>query len=186
MEEKNNIFKNPKTFKNQQLFLIWNNFAAAGSADKDKMVTIASWILGLSVAADGYLMSKWAHMFHGAIEFFVIPLVVMLACLVTLFVVFVYAGYSNRNWAKANELARCAGVEVLLLDNEAPELKDDSLRFLTRLALRMSKRLSKPYDARTGMAPVFWLFLVLAIALFVTNLFLFSMAFLSAIYKLIS
>ncbi len=92
-----------------QLIEIWKHFAVTGGADKERMVTITTWILGFSAAILGYLAIN-------LIDYSVVAVkepgkTRVLSCLGALVsaygarVVLLYAGYTNWNWGKANSLA---------------------------------------------------------------------------------
>jgi hypothetical protein len=92
-----------------QLIEIWKHFAVTGGADKERMVTITTWILGFSAAILGYLAIN-------LIDYSVLAVnepgkTRVLSCLGTLVsaygarIVLLYAGYTNWNWAKADSLA---------------------------------------------------------------------------------
>jgi hypothetical protein len=91
---------------------LWKHFAGMGGTDKNTMITTVSWLLAFAATAIGYIVtgpqmngstSPWlSH--HGRVT--VVSLLGILVSGVAGYLVLLYAGYSNRNWAKADDIAR--------------------------------------------------------------------------------
>lgn len=135
---------------------IWKCYADAGGKDKERMVTISTWFLAFSATIIGYIAVN--HLEFGPFRIVnpgkaaVVAGMGFIVSAIGAFVVLLYAGYSNRNWWKADEIARHYGLEDLL-PNALP----------VNLRPRILDWLSKYREPRTQLAPVFWLFLIVAI-----------------------
>ena len=104
---------------NQDLEL-WKHYASFGGEDKNRMVTIVIWLLG---GAAFILWHIWLHLIEtssvktSSIKFCLTdPLKVLGVAIVGMgisalagYVSLLYGGYSNRNWAKADQIARYRG-----------------------------------------------------------------------------
>jgi hypothetical protein len=150
-----------------QILEIWKHFAQTGGADKERMVTIATWLLSLSATAIGYaathfIESPWplevkASKEAAAAALAVLGLFVSVVCTI---IVLLYAGYTTWNWAKADELARKYRLNELL--PEECKAEHASPKRHNRVVFRVITCLARPRDPRSHLAPVFWIFLILA------------------------
>lgn len=83
-----------------------------GGIDKNTMITTVSWLLAFAATAIGYIVTD-THMIgptsprvqHPG-RMMVISLLGVLVSVVAGYLAILYGGYSNRNWAKADEIAR--------------------------------------------------------------------------------
>lgn len=144
---------------------IWKCFADAGGTDKGRMVTISTWFLAFSATIIGYIAINHLEFNPFCIakpgKAAVLAIMGFIVSGIGALVVLLYAGYTNRNWAKADEIAERYGLKDLL-PNERPVV----------LKSRILDRLSAPRDPRTQLAPVFWLFLIVAPCIMLLDLVL--------------
>lgn len=83
--------------------------------------------------------------------------------IVSIFAVLIYGGYANRNWATADEIADRYGWD--LLDPEHEPWTEIQERGRNRLLGRWARELSKTRNPYSQLAPIFWVYLVLSVAL---------------------
>jgi hypothetical protein len=95
--------------KQEQDLELWKHHATFGGEDKNRMVVIASWLLGFSaviLAQVEYHLDDFGRLTlnqpERAAPYAAIGAIVSIT---TAFVALVYGGYANRNWYKADEIA---------------------------------------------------------------------------------
>ena len=144
-----------------QALELWKHFASAGGADKNSMVAVASWVLGFSATIIGYIITQLTT--PNSLNPSEPKKVILLSCLgmfisgLAAYVSFLYGGYANWNWANADHIADNNKWEVLLPDSEIG--RDVFAACLVR-----------PKKPTQGFAPVFWVFISLAIISMVVHL----------------
>ena len=89
-------------------FEVWKHHASIGGADKDRMIQIATLLLGFSVAIVGFTFKEGIDsgkvVEPVAVAFLAFAgAIISCACAV---MTLLYGGYANRNWAKADQIAR--------------------------------------------------------------------------------
>jgi hypothetical protein len=163
---------------------LWKHHASTGGKDKDRMVTIASWLLGFSAVILWYIVtnlivSKTLELREPKIAILTAVLGIGVSIL-ALYISLLYGGYSNQNWGKADKIACCRKWCDLLPSTEPSPRHDDRhkaeaeptreqqnlvVRLYHRLHLslnRLAKRWARPCDPTKRLAPVFIVFLGLA------------------------
>jgi hypothetical protein len=142
-------------------FEVWKYYATVGGADKDRMVHIASWLLGFSAGifslhATGKLTVPGAELLLTGLG----GLVSLLAA----FVALLYGGYATWNWAIGDQIAKTyAWPELFPTNDPIPKL---TANWWAKLAFGLAK-------PRVGtLAPVFWLFFIVSILSAVVHLVL--------------
>lgn len=146
---------------------LWKHYAAFGGEDKNRMVTIASYLLGVSAAALGIIVSQledreWItfEQPQQAVMFSTLGIIISG---IAAYTVLLYAGYSNQNWQKADDIARDHGWSDLL-----PQLSPDTVGL--RSLVRISNRFAEPCEPKSNIAPVFKVFTSLSILFFLMHL----------------
>jgi len=161
-----------------QVLEVWKHFANTGGADKERMVTITTWLLAFSVAAISYIATKLVNYKTAPVKInnpelaVVIVVLGLVVSLVGLFVVLLYAGYSNRYWAKADKLAYDHKIKELYPETETVQEFCCEATGLNRLVLPIIYALARNRDPRRSLAPIFWVFIILSAGLLVVNVFL--------------
>jgi hypothetical protein len=153
---------------------LWKHHANFGGEDKNRMVTIASWLL---VGSAGMLAYSWENLsFENiniweikniaesirdpvkALGFAILGLgVSILAAYISL----LYGGYANRNWEKADRIAKNRGWKDLL-----PSHETSSGYSLNAIA----KRRARDCDPEKTLPPVFKVYFGIAVCLCVLHL----------------
>lgn len=147
---------------------LWKHYAAFGGEDKNRMVTIASYLLGVSAAALGIIVSQlkddaWIT-FKPPQQAVLFSTLGIIISGIAAYTVLLYAGYSNQNWQKADDIARHHGWSDLV----SPPSPDTA--GLPPLA-RISNRFAKPCDPKIDIAPVFRVFAAVSILFVLMHLF---------------
>ena len=159
-----------KTWEPEQALQLWNHFASVGAADKNTMVTVASWLLGLSAAIIGYIVTQRVNANSPGVltepeKVIFYALLGIVISLVAGYVAILYAGYSNRNWAAADYIAeQQQWYSLLPTHRQKPAARQPS--FLAAVA----KQRARPHDPTLELAPIFTLFVVLAACAAATHL----------------
>src|SRR6266498_1738307 len=98
---------------NRQDIELWRHFASSGSVDKNTMVTVTSWLIGLSATAIEYIITNLIDFNTVTIietkKFICVALLGAIISLVSSYISLLYGGYANENWAKAAEIANKNG-----------------------------------------------------------------------------
>ena len=145
------------------------------------MVTVVSWLLGLSAAIIGYIVTNLplsaTEPFKGM---YPALLGVVISC-VAVYVSLLYGGYSNWNWAHADDIARNMAERFLesTWGELLPENSKAALQNWTRGKRSfhaIAMKLGKPCDPTKKLAPIFSLYTWLGFfaALFHLSIFLWS------------
>jgi hypothetical protein len=141
----------------------WKHFAAFGGEDKNRMVTVASWLLGLSSAVLWHtlveLMSGNAMALNEPQRAAMVSALGGGLSFIAGFVVLLYGGYSNHNWQLADEIAKARGWGDLLPSHH---LTGPTKGIVNRTALF----LARPCEPLRQQAPIFWLFLIVSVMMF--------------------
>lgn len=146
----------------------WKHFAAMGGTDKNTMITIVSWLLAFAGAAIGFIVTD-KEMIGPTVAELLHPRKMMglsflglavsgLAAYVTL----LYGGYTNTNWAKADEIADRHGWRDLLpegSDGRKVPTKGETSSRVNAVAWR----LARPCLPEKELAPVFVVYGSLAV-----------------------
>jgi hypothetical protein len=144
---------------------IWRHRAGVGGEDKNRMVVIASWLLGLSAVILGSIASQVTEDGGWTLEeprrAFMVAMLGIFVSAVAGYVALLYGGYSNRNWAKADEIARRQGWRNLVPpDDSTPHKSTD--REAKGPLNSIAWRFARPCRPKEELAPVFKVFLGLS------------------------
>lgn len=152
-----------KPWKESDAVIVWQHFASAGGADKNRMVTVTTWILAFSGVILWHLLTTllpgWkVERPEIAIIISIVGFVVSILAIV---VVMTYAGYANRNWAKADALASLYGWDDLQphKDGSTDVIIDEKRANAYRSRIVKSAwDAAKPTNPQTKWPPIFWWF----------------------------
>jgi hypothetical protein len=141
---------------------VWQYFDSVGGTDKNRMVTVSTWLLTFSGGILGYAITqglKGCHDWESA-------LLAILGLLISVFsaqITLLYGGYANRNWERADAIARINGW-CDLLPEESSRVKSEidrrRLAANSKSLARWARRRAKPHDPAETFAPIFWRFIV--------------------------
>lgn len=158
----------PSRWSDDQAIELWKYFGGVGAQDKNTMVTVGSFLLGFSAALMGIIVDKGVLEFETlsigqpgkAIPFAMLGIVI--SC-VAAYISLLYGGYSNRNWAKANAIARdrekCNPKWAELLRETVENGTTDTQSCFAAIAAQFGK----PCDPIIELAPIFTLYTWLAL-----------------------
>ena len=108
-EARDVVTPNPDDQDLQQDLEFWKHYAGFGGEDKNRMVTIASWLLGLSAAMLGYIVSETispeSFSVTEPVKALLLSVVGLGVSIVAAYIAVLYGGYSNRNWEMADRIA---------------------------------------------------------------------------------
>ncbi len=97
---------------------LWKHYASFGGEDKNRMVTINSWLLGLSAATLGYIVTRTiapdSASLDEPIRAFALAVLGLGVSGFAGFLAVLYGGYANRNWERADQIADGRGWTDLL------------------------------------------------------------------------
>ena len=137
-------------------FEAWKHFANIGGGDKDRMITISTWLLGFSAGIVVFSFSEKLNTTTAPLVPILLPIVGLIISFISGIISLMYGGYANWNWAKADQIAN--DYKWIRLDprNSPPNMKETSKKFsLVGLALRLSSS-KLPHEK---LAPIFYWFL---------------------------
>jgi hypothetical protein len=161
---------------------VWKYFAGMGGTDKNTMITTVSWHLAFAAAAiwyivtDSQMIAPTFPSIHHPGRMMVVSLLGVLVSVVAWFLAILYAGYSNRNWAMADEVARRHQWLDLVPEGAAGEMKPEQGGKPERLAARAWKW-GRPCYPQTELAPVFKVYSRLALGSGLAHTFFFLWSF---------
>lgn len=112
----------------ERAFEAWKHYAAAGGADKDRMIQIATLLLGFSAAIAGFIFDHAVKGSHVTEPLAAAGLSIggMIVAFASALVTLLYGGYANRNWARAERIARSSGWFELQRANTRNQPRRDS------------------------------------------------------------
>ena len=157
----------------QDLLVIWQHFANIGGHDKDRMVAIMTLLTPILTGIIGFAYSSDDPDSRKAAA-----IAGLVTALVAVVVVLMYAGYANRNWELADEIAETYLANVKLGGIRSPQTSLARLLKPRRLydygqlgwlAKEIARGLSLPHHPGKSLAPIFALFLGLAVALAIVS-----------------
>ena len=150
---------------------LWKHHASFGGEDKNRMVTVSTWLVGGSAAVFWYVWTKLICLdpfgFEEPLRAMGATVLGVLLSALAVYVTLVYGGYSNRNWEKADQIANRRGWDDLL-----PSKSTTSFTGLNAIA----RRWARPCEPESGLAPIFIVFLVSAGLLLVVHCIVFGMS----------
>lgn len=142
---------------------LWKHFASMGAIDKNTMLQVDSWLLGLAAAAIWFIVTD-PEMIGGGSDLlsrFLHPERTMVVSLLGLLVsgaagglALLYGGYSNRNWAKADQIARAQRWMGLVPEGAAGTMAPE-LGGKPGLWATAAWRWAQPCYPQTCLAPIF-------------------------------
>jgi len=144
---------------------VWKHHASTGGADKDRMITIASLLLGFSVAIVAFTFkeAKSYQELIGSVGVVFLASAGIAVSIASALITLIYGGYANRNWAKADQIAHDYKWERLYpLDSPfAPNIGSDEY---PPCRVAWALRQSGPKATHKELAPVFECFFWLSVA----------------------
>jgi hypothetical protein len=147
---------------------LWKVHAERGGADKDRMVTVCTWLLGLAVAIVVLAFGQGVETTLGTekVALTILALFGLGLSILSAFAALIYGGYANRNWATADEIARLYEWDLLDPEHEPRKPREErrSDRRLDRVLGGWARNLSKPREPYSQLAPIFKLYLGLSVA----------------------
>jgi len=178
MRKEERIMANAKTENDNnasnhscQDFELWKHFSSIGGADKDRMVTIETWLLTFSGAIIGYSGTA----VNAKKSIVILAILGIIVSFAAGWVVLLYGAYSNWNWAKADYIARKNKWEDLIPSQSFPSNEAVRPKFLGCLELWIVKKIGKPHDPSARLGSVFRGFIILSVlSLVIHVLLLFS------------
>lgn len=153
---------------------LWKHFAGMGGIDKNTMITIESILLPIVATATGYILTgtqMFAPQAQGlahAGRMMVVALLGAVVSAIGAYLALLYGGYANRNWAKADEIARRHDWLDLLPD-AAPQPTTPKHGGKPGLLARFAWQRARPCWPETTLAPVFKWYFRLALAALVAH-----------------
>lgn len=87
---------------------LWKYFGSVGGADKNTMVQVCNWLLGFSAAIITFAFGKSLEtsILGERSSFLIMAFLGFTSSIVSSLVSLTYGGYANRNWARADQIAR--------------------------------------------------------------------------------
>lgn len=124
---------------------------------------VCTWLLTASVAIVGFAFTHepQLHLLSGRETVLVLAWVGLAISLLTALVALTYGGYASRNWAKADQIARVNGWQVL--DPSDDPWTCEQKKALPRAYAAWALRLSAPRDTYSSLAPIFLVYIALAV-----------------------
>jgi hypothetical protein len=110
MADENKSEQSPKPRNPDQDLELWKYYAGAGGADKNTMVTVTSLLLGFSITIISYIVAQLITfnpiLIKEPTKVLSLAILGLIISCLTVYVALLYGGYSNENWARADDIAR--------------------------------------------------------------------------------
>jgi hypothetical protein len=162
----------------------WKHYASVGGADKDRMVAVSTWLLGFSATIIGFTLTQGVdgYSLKQPMVSALLALVGMGLSAVALAVAFSYGGYANRAWATADQIAAAYNWHYLLPSNNpfqsaSAPAETQGITWRRRILdwahgkmAELALGLADPRPTQRRLAPVFEVFVLVALASFVIHL----------------
>jgi len=146
---------------------VWKHFAEMGGTDKNTMIATVSWLLAFAATGIGYIVTDsqiigpTSPQVQQPGRMMTVSLLGIFVSVVAWYLAIVYGGYSNRNWAKADEIARRREWSDLLPEG-SPDKMTPERRCKPDGLAAFAWRRARPCYPQTELAPVFKIFSFLA------------------------
>jgi hypothetical protein len=126
------------------------------------MIQVCNWLLAFSAILLAFLFKKdlAEDIFSRKMVSLFVALFGIAISVVSALVALTYAGYANRNWAKADQIALRYKWNMLDPQDE-PWTEEDKRASLGKLAT-LVHFLSAPRPTYHRFAPIFWIYLILS------------------------
>jgi hypothetical protein len=150
----------------EHAFEAWKHYAAAGGADKDRMIQIATLLLGFSAAIAGFTFDHAVkgHQITEPLAAAGLSIGGMIVAFASALVTLLYGGYANRNWARAEQIAESYGWSELQRAN-TPLGSSKKTTPAPSVLASWALYHSNPHPLDLRLAPVFlWFFLISALS----------------------
>ena len=144
-------------------FELWRYHDSIGGKDKNWMIQIATWLIGISIALLAFVVSANSCQF--ALRDY-LPLLGAAVSALGFLVVLVYGGYARRHWAIADWIA-----EKKLFGNQVYVVDPNNARPVRRRSLSAAANRLATCDNHS-LAPVFKFFLFFCFASAIAHLVL--------------
>lgn len=170
---------------------VWKHFAGVGGTDKNTMITTVSWLLAFAATAIGYIVTNTQMIgitsprIQHPVRMMAVSLLGIFVSVVALYLAILYGGYSNRNWAKADEIARRRKWFDLLPEGSPDKMTPELGCKPDRLATFAWQR-ARPCYPQTELAPVFKIFSFLALLSGLTHGVFFTWGVLRMVSRILS
>lgn len=156
-------FKNMGTSSRDYYFNLWLRFEEAGGTDKNRMITLSTWLLAFIAGIVGYIFTHNGSIVRLSIdnpnELLAPSIAGLLIALLVMNVVKGFSFYANFNWACADEIAK--------------EHLEDIIPVKGKVLGKMKRKTHDPY---TEMAPIFRTFYRVAWGLVILFIFFILMS----------
>ena len=143
----------------QEIFELWKHFESVGGNDKDRMVSIVTWLLAFAAAVLAYIGTKdinfesWSV--ENPIEAVFFSILGMFICAVSGFLVYAFGVHANRYWYRADLLINCIpDLRDFFLESE-----DLPIWGRRKYYRKFIKKVGHSHDPKEGLALVFKVFL---------------------------
>ena len=154
------ILHTSSLFNTGQQLDIWKHFAGIGGADKDRMVTIATWLLSFSAGIIWYMASHIESVHFNEGKLIIMAGLGIIVSGASCWIVLLYGSYAMWNWAKADSIALDRKWKILQPSSKFPSSSEESSKYDEGIQFSLIKRLGKPPSDRTQYAPIFKVFFV--------------------------
>lgn len=138
---------------------LWKHHASFGGEDKNRMVTISTFLLGAAGALFWFIFTQRTSgilELNGPAQVLVAAILGVAASGLAAYMSLLYGGYSNLNWEKADEIANARGWKDLVPDKNR-RIEGSGLN-------GFAKRRARPCEPKEKLAPVFVWFFLIAVA----------------------
>jgi hypothetical protein len=126
------------TLTEDNAFKAWEHFATTGGADKNTMTKVVSWLLAFSSAIIGYIVANPLNsnslLFSKPVATHFLAGIGFVVSIAAGSVAFIYGRYARTNWARADMIASARGWHELF-----------------------------PKTCTRRIAPIFWIYMVIAV-----------------------
>ncbi len=158
---------NSKYNLSKDYFDLWKHCENTGGRDKDRMVTIVTWLLAFAVAILGYIITEGIK--FNSLKSEQCVLVILLTtiglgiCLISLYFVYAYGSYANFYWFVADYLKKYQIGELSEIHNKTMFRKAieensagcDRLSFDQRIILCLTKKEKEDFESTKGLIGIF-------------------------------
>jgi hypothetical protein len=171
-----------KEMSDPEAIQVWQSFASAGGNDKDRMVSVSTWLLAFSGAIIGFSVTEgFRSGNYKAVA--VLAILGMIVSILAGCVTLMYGGYAKRNWAMADSIAELKGWYDLVPGKRSRVSVHLEEKLQTRTPIwpaNWADKLSKTEDPLQKLAPIFRWFFWFAVGSFILQMALFAGALIKA------
>jgi hypothetical protein len=152
----------------------WKHFAKTGGDDKNQMVKVCNWLLSFSVGIIGFAFAQGLQdtpVVSKEIGMLILSIFGAALSFTSALVATIYGGYTNYNWAKADQIAEDCKWDILSPENDP--WGDKHRKAQQNWVASKARAWAAPRNTYSQLAPIFLVYIFLSGAMTIVHIVIF-------------